>query len=134
MLDRPTSGALCAIAAALALVALASIPRAAVAPPAQRPVAAATPAAVRALRDGQRVDLNRAQAADLELLPGIGPSLARRIVDDRAAHGAFASLDALLRVRGVGPHTLARLRGLLVVGAPEEGRAPPAPSRAAASD
>src|SRR5262245_53762331 len=69
VLDRPTSGALCAIAAALALVALARIPRAAQPPAADTharpPVATpATPAAVRALRDGQRIDLNRARVAD----------------------------------------------------------------------
>jgi competence protein ComEA len=126
MLDRPAAGALCAIGAALALVALASIPRARVAPRSPPAPVTTTPAAVRALRDGQRIDLNRARAADLELLPGIGPSLARRIVDDREAHGAFATLDALLRVRGVGPRTLARLRDLLVVETQGEGRAQPA--------
>ena len=126
MLDRPTSGALCAIAAALALVALASIPQQHAPDIAPRVVhrvpAATTPQAVRALRDGQRIDLNRAQPADLELLPGIGPSLAQRIVDDRTAHGAFVSVDGLLRVRGVGPHTLERLRGLLLIGEAEQGR------------
>lgn len=49
------------------------------------------------------IDLDRADAVDLELLPGIGPSLAARIVSDRAANGPFGSPEALTRVRGVGP-------------------------------
>lgn len=55
------------------------------------------------------VDVDVADAASLEALPGIGPALARRIVDDRAQRGAFGSLEALGQVRGVGPRLLARL-------------------------
>lgn len=118
MLDRSAFGALGAIAAALALAALAGMPRSA---PATRPlpqpasVPAASAHSVRALRDGQRLDLNQAGAADLELLPGIGPSLARRIVEDRAARGPFQNVEALQRVRGIGPRTLQRLRALIEV-------------------
>lgn len=60
-----------------------------------------------------RVDLNRATAAELEALPGIGPVLAERIVAHRDEHGAFASVDALQAVRGVGPSLLAELRDLV---------------------
>jgi competence ComEA-like helix-hairpin-helix protein len=56
------------------------------------------------------VDLNAASAAELEALPGIGPSLAGRIVAWRAAHGRFRSVDELEQVAGVGPATLARIR------------------------
>jgi competence protein ComEA len=55
------------------------------------------------------IDVDVADAASLEALPGIGPALARRIVDDRAQRGAFGSLEALGHVRGVGPRLLARL-------------------------
>jgi competence protein ComEA len=55
------------------------------------------------------LDVDVADAAALEGLPGIGPALARRIVDDRAQRGAFGSLEALGHVRGVGPRLLARL-------------------------
>ncbi|MGZ8456847.1 MAG: ComEA family DNA-binding protein [Gemmatirosa sp.] len=55
------------------------------------------------------IDVDVADAASLEALPGIGPALARRIVDDRAQQGAFGSLEALGHVRGVGPRLLARL-------------------------
>jgi competence protein ComEA len=134
MLDRSSVGALGAIAAALALAALASLPprapAAAAAPAVRRPASArATSGALNALRDGGRIDLNHATAADLELLPGIGPSLAQRIVDDRAAHGAFENLQALQRVHGIGPRTLTRLQALVQVGNPGAGGSahPPAP-------
>ena len=60
-----------------------------------------------------RIDPNRASVAELIRLPGIGPSLAGRIVADRDQNGAFASPEALLRVRGIGPRTLERIRGFL---------------------
>lgn len=56
------------------------------------------------------VALNRATAAELEALPGIGPALARRIVAWRAQNGPFRSVDDLSRVPGIGSATLERLR------------------------
>lgn len=55
------------------------------------------------------VAINRATAAELETLPGVGPVLALRIVAHRDAHGPFASLSDLERVRGLGPKSCARL-------------------------
>jgi competence protein ComEA len=55
------------------------------------------------------IDVDVADSAALDALPGIGPSLARRIVADRVTHGTFGSLEALGRVRGVGPKLLARV-------------------------
>jgi len=49
------------------------------------------------------IDVDVADARALEALPGVGPALARRIVADREARGAFGSLAGLERVRGVGP-------------------------------
>jgi len=60
-----------------------------------------------------RIDLDRATAPELERLPGIGPALAARILADRAARGPFGTPEALLRVRGVGPRTLERIRPCL---------------------
>jgi len=51
----------------------------------------------------QRVDLDQADSVALERLPRIGPSLASRIVADRQQRGPFGSLEALQRVRGIGP-------------------------------
>ena len=56
------------------------------------------------------VDVNRATADELATLPGIGPGLARRIVEWRGAHGPFATVDDLEKVPGIGPATVRRLR------------------------
>lgn len=57
------------------------------------------------------IDLDVASAEAIETLPRIGPILARRIVEDRDAHGPFGSLDGLQRVRGVGPALSRQLEG-----------------------
>ena len=49
------------------------------------------------------IDVDRATAAELEALPRIGPALAARIVAHRDSVGAFGSIEALERVRGIGP-------------------------------
>jgi competence protein ComEA len=59
------------------------------------------------------LNLNRATAVELEGLPGIGPSLARRIVADRDARGPFATVAALDRVAGIGPALVSRLARLV---------------------
>jgi hypothetical protein len=52
--------------------------------------------------------LSTAPPESLDLLPGVGPVLASRIVEARRARGAFATWDDVLAVRGIGPRTLAR--------------------------
>jgi competence protein ComEA len=61
------------------------------------------------------IDLNRASAADLETLPGVGPATATAIVEDRDRNGPFASVDDLDRVPGIGPAKLAALRDQVTV-------------------
>lgn len=56
------------------------------------------------------VDVNTADSATLQTLPGIGPVLADRIVAWREEHGAFADVDALLDVPGIGPAVLGQIR------------------------
>ena len=63
---------------------------------------------------GLRLDPNLADERSLESLPGIGPARAAAIVAERE-RGRFESLEALTRVRGIGPHILARLRPWLEV-------------------
>ena len=65
---------------------------------------------------GERVNLNRATAAELETLPRIGPKIAGRILAYRAAHGPFKRVQDLTDVRGIGEKTLARLEPLVTVG------------------
>jgi predicted DNA-binding helix-hairpin-helix protein len=70
---------------------------------------------------GLPIDLNRADAATLETLPGIGAARARAIVAARP----FARVEELDRVPGIGPRTLAALAGLVGVGpAPAAGPEP----------
>ena len=62
------------------------------------------------------MDLNRATAAELEDLPGIGPALAKRIVEYRDQHGRFAVPEDLKKVSGIGDKTFARLAPMVSVG------------------
>ena len=95
---------------------------------ARRAVAMARP-----LQPGERVDVDRADALEIERLPRVGPGLARRIVDDRAAKGPFGSLQGLGRVPGVGVGNPARPRasGELLGGSCASRRGAPAGRSAA---
>ncbi len=61
------------------------------------------------------VNLNLATVRELERLPGIGPSLAERIVHYRRSYGPFTAIEDLLLVKGIGPKKFDRLRGLVTV-------------------
>ena len=91
----------------------------------------------RPLLPGERVDVDRAGADELERLPRVGPDLARRIRDDRERNGPFGSLDGLGRVPGVGPRMLAALGGVVafsgVAAARADGPGEPAAGRAEGS-
>lgn len=81
--------------------------------------AAAPPGAAEAGSAAQRpdgtIDLNRATAADLEALPGIGPVLAARIVDHRERVGGFTSVGQLRDVPGIGEKTFQSLAPMVSV-------------------
>jgi competence protein ComEA len=55
------------------------------------------------LQPGQTLDINAASEAELTQLPGVGPSLAARIVEYRTENGPFQSVDDLQNVSGIGP-------------------------------
>ncbi len=63
-----------------------------------------------------RVDLNRADADEVAALPGIGDVLASRIVASRSDEGAFARIESLSRVHGIGPGIIERIRPHVVCG------------------
>jgi competence protein ComEA len=66
-----------------------------------------------------QVDINRASWEEFTVLPGVGETMARRLVADRARRGPFTALDDLQRVRGIGKRTVQRLTKHLVVTSPE---------------
>jgi competence ComEA-like helix-hairpin-helix protein len=56
------------------------------------------------------IDINRATAKDFAKLPGVGPELARRIVNYRSKHGPFRRVEDLLAIHGIGPKKWKTLR------------------------
>ncbi|MFF2525516.1 helix-hairpin-helix domain-containing protein [Streptomyces liangshanensis] len=64
-------------------------------------------------RPPEPVSLNTGTAEQLDTLPGVGPVLARRILDHRAEHGGFRSVDELREVNGIGDRRFADLRPLV---------------------
>jgi competence protein ComEA len=60
-----------------------------------------------------RIDINQADWPEFSQLPGVGETLARRIVESRAAEGPFADIEQLRRVRGIGTRTLEEIRPYL---------------------
>lgn len=90
--------------------------------PLVRPRGARPPSPAPRPGPGAQLDLNTASAADLERLPGIGPRLARRIVEERERGGPFHSGRDLGRVRGIGPRTVEALEPLVTAG--RSGEAP----------
>ena len=62
------------------------------------------------------VDVNTAGVEELMTVPGIGASLAQRIVEFREKNGPYASVEDLLKVQGIGEKSLARFRDRLTAG------------------
>lgn len=65
-------------------------------------------------QDG-RIDINTADATQLDAVKGIGPAIAQKIIDYRATKGPFKNVDGLLAVPGIGAKTLGKMRDQLVV-------------------
>lgn len=61
------------------------------------------------------VNINTASATELQTLSGIGPSMAQSIIDERTKNGAFASVDDLMRVSGIGEKKLAKIKDCICV-------------------
>lgn len=105
-----------AAAAIAAAVALVSVSSSAAAPAAsRRPAASESRPASDVV-----VDINKASAADLVAVPGIGKVLAQRIVEFREKNGPFGEVDDLLKVQGIGEKSLEKLRPYLTCGKPSK--------------
>jgi len=68
-----------------------------------------------------RVDINTAGVEELQELPGIGPALARKIVEHRQENGPFRRIEDLLEIRGIGEKSLERMRDRLTVSKAKKG-------------
>ena len=68
-----------------------------------------------ALAAAQQVDVNTATVAQLERLPGIGPILAQRIIEERQAGGLFRTPADLRRVKGLGRATMREIVPFLIM-------------------
>jgi len=62
-----------------------------------------------------KIDINQATAEELEKLPGIGPKIAKNIIEYREKNGPFKSIEELLKVKGVGPKKLEQLKKYLKI-------------------
>ena len=63
----------------------------------------------------QKINLNRAEVWLLEALPGIGETLAQRIVDYRHQNGPFQNINELTKVEGIGTTTYEQIKHLITV-------------------
>ena len=66
--------------------------------------------------DTKKVNINTATAEQLQLIPGIGPVLAQKIVDHREENGPFQDVSELTNVDGIGPKTLQNIFKFITVG------------------
>jgi len=62
------------------------------------------------------IDINTADAETLSTLPGIGPTLAQRIVEYRETWGDFYYIEDIMNVEGIGPSTFENIKDLIMTG------------------
>jgi competence protein ComEA len=79
----------------------------------QTPTSKANPASKDA--NGVKVNINQGDAEQLMTIKGIGPVMAKRIIEHREKNGPFKKVEDLLAVRGIGEKSLERLRSQIVL-------------------
>jgi competence protein ComEA len=62
-----------------------------------------------------KININTATIAELDMLPGIGPAIAQRIVDYRTQNGDFKKIDDLKKVRGIGDVLFDQIKDLITL-------------------
>ena len=67
--------------------------------------------------ESEKININTASAVDLDKLPRIGPKVAQRIIDYRKENGPFKKIEEIMKVKGIGEKTFAKLKELITVGA-----------------
>lgn len=67
-----------------------------------------------------RVDVNRAGTAELCTVPGVGPKMAAKIIEERTARGPFRDADDLTRVKGINKKTAEKMKRYVVFGPNEK--------------
>lgn len=76
----------------------------------------ATPGPTVVAATTELININTASQAELESLPGIGPTTAQKIIEYREQNGDFLSIEELMNVSGIGPGIFDRVRDLITVG------------------
>jgi competence protein ComEA len=66
-------------------------------------------------QEGGKVNINTATAEELDTLPGVGPSIAQRIIDYRTTNGPFQSIEDIKNVKGIGDATFEKLKDKITV-------------------
>lgn len=105
---------LCALTGCFFLGRMSALPQSEATAEPLAPLSVSPAPAASAMADG-RIELNAATEEELCLLPGIGPALAKRILEYRDAHGGFCSAGELTAVPGIGDATVAALRPYITV-------------------
>jgi len=81
------------------------------------PVIPEGPAATEApVNSTELININIASQAELESLPGIGPTTAQKIIQHREQNGPFLTTEDIINVSGIGPGTYERIKDLITVG------------------
>jgi competence protein ComEA len=83
-------------------------------PPVSSPSGLSLPSSSSGQEDG-KVNINTATAEELDALPGVGPSIAQRIIDYRTTNGPFQSIEDVKNVRGIGDVTFEKLKDKITV-------------------
>lgn len=78
--------------------------------------AKSTSTAVGKIKTGQLININTASVKELDALPGIGPTYAERIVKYRESNGVFKTTRDIVKVKGIGEGTFAKIKGLISTG------------------